>query len=212
MPGFTAINARMVEAQRPMLENLPVTNEGNGPRTKASTQRSLSHKQHSRVGESTEAMDGNVPGDHTNNRISGRGKKRLGQFKDQPATKRSKSGNVDVSMHIAKSGVQTTDKVDPKERISFKSGAPSSTDAAGISLSSKLKLESLRYNNMRSPGDTDKLVGRLRPISVYAPQNSMSTVSPWPSDCHFQMFCPAPKLYCLRIPASQSVDVARRTD
>ncbi|KAL1586432.1 hypothetical protein WHR41_05210 [Cladosporium halotolerans] len=176
MPGFTAINACMKEAQRTTLEALPVTTEGDGTRTKASGQRHSSRKHHTRVGESTQAVNDIVPGDSANKRISSQGKKIYGRVSDQPATKRTKRGDVDMNMHIAKFGAQTTQKVDSEERSSFKSTASSSKDAAGMSLSSKAKLDSFRDNYMRSSGDSDKLMGGPGPISLHAPQTSMNTL------------------------------------
>lgn len=178
----------MKEAQRTTLEDLPVTNEGDGTRTKASGQRQSSRKHHTRVGESTQAVNDIVPGDSANKRISGQGKKRYGRVSDQPATKRTKRGDVDMNMHIAKFWAQTTQKVDPEERSSFKSTASSSEDAAGMSLSSKAKLDSFRDNYMRSSGDSDKLMGGPGPISLHAPQTSMNTVSPGSTNQHFQIF------------------------
>lgn len=198
MPYFTAINARMIEARKTALGALPATNEGDGPRPETSRQLQTSRKRISRVSKPSQATtDADVPGDITNQRISGRCKKRSGRSNDRPATKRSKSSEVDVSMHTPKSGV-TTGKKDPDEQICFKGTAPSSTGSPGVLLSSKAKLDDFRYNNMRLSGDTNQLMGDTPPPLVNTPQTSMNIVSSWLSEYHFKLSCSASELYFLQ--------------
>ena len=170
MPGFTAINAQTPVVPTPNQET-KVT--GSAPKERKATRR----RQAARKQPAAQDADEGAPAP-TNKRISGKGKKRSSRADDEPELKRRKSNGIKASMPTIKTTVSATTAVNPEESAKAQVPRRSSTDAGMVSLTSKAKLDSFRYQREQAAVNSkiDPLTSQSTSV-YYTTETSMTSVS-----------------------------------
>jgi len=173
MTGFTPINARAISAPAPIANDTSKESKADTGRPKTTRCRQPVRKKAAPPDTESQAT---IP-EPAPKRISGKGRKRTNDPAEEPGSKRRKSGSVELSMPITKTGVKASEAKYPRDITDSNIVGTSSTDAETISLASKSKLDGFRYSNNTVAVVSAHGSKSTASHHVYMPQTSMDSVS-----------------------------------